>query len=82
MSTNIQFYTKHLCPLCEEAHTLLVELQEELKLSIEVIDIYESDDLVERYGLMIPVVSIDGETLLYGKLNKDGIRKRLLTNNK
>ena len=52
------FYTTDGCHLCEEAETLLLQLlaADPNRCTVEVIDIIESDDLVERYGERIPVV--------------------------
>nr|WP_090236894.1 glutaredoxin family protein [Fictibacillus solisalsi] len=78
----ISFYTKKHCPLCDKAHMILKELQEEMPLEIRKIDIYQSDELIEKYGLMIPVIAAEGEELQYGQINKESLRKRLLTINK
>ncbi|WP_017726324.1 glutaredoxin family protein [Halalkalibacterium ligniniphilum] len=74
----VTFYTKEQCPLCEKGFTLLKALQRELSFSINVIDIYQEDALVEKYGMMIPVVAIDNEEIDFGILSEEKIRKRLL----
>ncbi|WP_243388217.1 glutaredoxin family protein [Bacillus kexueae] len=71
-------YSKNGCPLCDEAIEHLKELQNEYPITINVVDIYENDDLLEKYQLMIPVVEIKGEIIGYGKLEKNFLRKRLL----
>ncbi|WP_425589808.1 glutaredoxin family protein [Fictibacillus fluitans] len=78
----ITFYTKNHCPLCDKAHKILEELQEEVSLEIRKIDIYQSEELIEKYGLMIPVITAEGEEIQYGQINKESLRKRLLTINK
>jgi hypothetical protein len=53
----IQFFTTLGCHLCEEALTQLHYLQGNgLNLDIELIEIADSDELIERYGVRIPVV--------------------------
>ena len=42
---------------------------------LEEIDIEESDELTEKYGLMIPVVEIDGEEVQFGQIDKYTISK-------
>jgi glutaredoxin len=74
----VQIYSKIDCPLCDKAKAVLLELQDEFGFQIEEIDIYKDDALLERYQLMIPVVSIDGEEVAYGLIQKDFVRKRLL----
>lgn len=52
------FYTTDGCHLCEEAEALLLQLlaTNPSSCTIEVIDIVEDDELVNRYGERIPVV--------------------------
>ncbi|KXG09079.1 hypothetical protein AT864_02764 [Anoxybacillus sp. P3H1B] len=74
----VHLYSKKDCHLCEKAKEILAELQTELHFTIQEIDIYQDDVLLERYHLMIPVVEVDGKELAYGLIKKDFIRKRLL----
>ncbi|MFC7371005.1 glutaredoxin family protein [Fictibacillus iocasae] len=73
----VEFYTKHHCPLCDKAHKLLQELQSELSFEIKVIDIYSDDTLIEEYGLMIPVVKVDGKMIGFGQIVKEKVKKAL-----
>ena len=73
----ISFYTRKRCPLCEKAKKTILELKEEFNFSLEEIDIDESDELTELYGIMIPVVHIDGEEVAFGIINKIDISNRL-----
>ncbi len=75
----VHFYTKENCPLCDKALFILEDLQEELGFTIEERDIYTNDEWLEAYGLMIPVVQVDGEDLQYGIIDRISLRKRLLT---
>ncbi|WP_223701360.1 glutaredoxin family protein [Sutcliffiella deserti] len=72
------FYTKVDCPLCDKAKRVLKELQEEVAFTIEEVDIYQNDALLEKYQIMIPVVEVEDEILGYGIIHKEEIRKRLL----
>ncbi|WP_026694503.1 glutaredoxin family protein [Peribacillus kribbensis] len=74
--TVIQFYTREKCPLCVKAKGILNDLQPELGFEIDEIDIYSDDGLIERFGLMIPVIEHDGKIVQYGQVNKEEIRKR------
>ncbi|MGC4376888.1 glutaredoxin family protein [Fictibacillus sp. Mic-4] len=74
----LSFFTKKHCPLCDKAHKILEELQQEIPFQLEEIDIYTDDALIERYGLMIPVIAMDDEVIEYGQINKEQVRKRLL----
>jgi thiol-disulfide isomerase/thioredoxin len=73
----VVFYTKLHCPLCDEAHKLLQELQKEVPFQIQIVNIYEDDALIEKYGLMIPVIQVEGEEIDYGKISIEKIKKAL-----
>lgn len=73
----VTFYTRTQCGLCEDAKITLKLLQDELGFEILEKDIEESDDLTERFSLMIPVVEMDGEILQYGQIDYFTLSKRL-----
>jgi glutaredoxin len=73
----LTFYTRKKCPLCDKAKVVIDELHQELDFVLMEKDIDDSDELTERYGLMIPVVEIDGEEVEYGHVNKFVISNRL-----
>tara|TARA_B100001094_G_scaffold2871_1_gene2579 strand:+ start:1095 stop:1349 length:255 start_codon:yes stop_codon:yes gene_type:complete len=55
MNTVIIFTTKG-CHLCELAGEILENLRRTENFSLEVQDISETEMLVEKYGLLIPVI--------------------------
>jgi glutaredoxin len=75
--TIITLYTRNRCSLCDKAKKMIEELKEEWNFTLEEIDIDESDELTETYGIMIPVVQIDGQEVAFGIINKIDISKRL-----
>ncbi|MGG3467977.1 glutaredoxin family protein [Neobacillus pocheonensis] len=75
--STITLYTRNRCPLCDKAKSTLLELKEEWNFVLNEIDIEQSDELTELYGLMIPVVHLDGEEVAYGIVNKFDIGNRL-----
>ncbi|QSS99541.1 glutaredoxin family protein [Pontibacillus sp. ALD_SL1] len=77
MATEIILYTKKDCSLCEEAKELIETLAYDYEFVIREKDIYEEDKLIERYGLMIPVVEIDGVEVGYGKIDLFSLSNRL-----
>lgn len=74
----VTLYSKENCSLCDKGKKILEELQVEIKFSIEEVDIYKDDTLLEKYQIMIPVAEVDGDMLGYGIFNKVDIRNRLL----
>lgn len=75
---NVIFYSKENCSLCDKGLAIIHELQKEFDFEYEIVDIYQDDELLEKFQIMIPVVEIAGEVVTYGILDKDSIRKRLL----
>ena len=50
------FYTTSNCHLCELAESLLINTPMPEPIPVEVVDIAQSEALVERYGTRIPVL--------------------------
>jgi glutaredoxin len=53
-------YSTSGCHLCEKAETYLAEVLSQKNFHLDIVDIAESDDLIERYGIRIPVIVIMG----------------------
>nr|WP_221452262.1 glutaredoxin family protein [Bacillus benzoevorans] len=70
-------YTRNGCHLCETAKEILLKLMDECPFDYEERDISLNDDWTERYGLMIPVVEIDGKEVQYGQVDKKFIYETL-----
>ncbi|MEI5907680.1 glutaredoxin family protein [Bacillus spongiae] len=73
----IIFYTRKQCSLCEEAKQTLLLVQEDIPFSLVERDISEKDEWTEQFGLMIPVVEIEGEIVQFGVVDFYSISKRL-----
>lgn len=58
----IQLFSTPGCHLCEMAKEILFPLLDHYALYLEEIDIAESDELIERYGVRIPVVKFPEHT--------------------
>jgi len=80
MSQEITLYKRKECSLCDYALELLMQLQKEYEYTLKLVDIEESVDLEEKYGLYIPVVEIDGEVIQFGRIDEHVIRMRLQLN--
>ena len=53
----IELFTTLGCHLCEEALVLATQLQQSgMKLDITEVEIADSPELVEQYGIRIPVI--------------------------
>jgi glutaredoxin len=73
----ITLYTRKQCSLCGKAKQIIIELKQDWDIILEEVDIDESDELTELYGIMIPVVKMDGEEVAFGIIDKMDIRNRL-----
>ncbi len=54
-----------------------MKLKQDCEFDYEERDISLNDDWTERYGLMIPVVEIDGKEVQYGQVNRNVIYETL-----
>jgi glutaredoxin len=79
--TVITLYSRVHCHLCEDAKQTLLELKNDWNFILNEVDIEKSDELTEQYGLMIPVVLVDGEEVGFGRINKFDISNRLQEKN-
>ncbi|WP_051207280.1 glutaredoxin family protein [Saccharospirillum impatiens] len=58
---NLTMYTTDGCHLCEYAETVLEDVVlTEPELTWKKVDIASQDDLIERYGIRIPVIRLEG----------------------
>ena len=56
----VQLFTTLGCHLCEEAHEQLLSLKSDgMDLTIELVEIADSEELMDRYGITIPVIRAD-----------------------
>jgi len=69
-NTIVTLYTRDGCHLCESAEAVIMELKAAYDFTFRKVDIDQNDILTEQYGLMIPVVQINGEITAFGNVNK------------
>ncbi|MBT7919292.1 MAG: glutaredoxin family protein [Planctomycetaceae bacterium] len=66
-------YSRNDCPLCDEAYEIL----DMYGFSIEIIDISQDSELLDKYEMCIPVIEIDGKVRFRGKINEVLLRRLL-----
>lgn len=81
VKTTVKLYTRNRCHLCENAKAMIFSLKEKWDFYYNEADIDESDELTEKYGLMIPVVEINGEEVQYGQIDKGLLEEELIRQN-
>lgn len=65
---SVTFYTKAGCHLCEDARELLEEIAEETAYTLDETDIRSDPAVFEEYRYRIPVIIINQEMLLEGRI--------------
>ncbi|RXK88705.1 glutaredoxin family protein [Chlorobaculum sp. 24CR] len=70
MKPRVTIYGKPECCLCDAALEVLDEARRQIPFEIEKCDISGSADLVERYGLDIPVILVDGQVAFKHRIDK------------
>ncbi|NEX14611.1 MAG: glutaredoxin family protein [Prosthecochloris sp.] len=75
--SNVVLYTKPGCSLCEKAGRVVERVLADIPFALEVVDITTSSELLQRYGLYIPVISIDGVEFSRYHVNESKLRALL-----
>ena len=64
----VTFYTKAGCHLCEEARDMLEDIAALTIYELTEIDIRSNPTIFEKYRYRIPVILINNETLIEGRI--------------
>ncbi len=64
----VTFYTKAGCHLCEEARDMLEDIAALTTYELTEIDIRGNPAIFEQYRYRIPVIIINGETTIEGRI--------------
>lgn len=73
----VQLYTRKRCHLCEDAYAALGRVRTEEPFDLEVIDVDTDAALVEKYGLEVPVIVVDGKKFAKFRFDEAALLKRL-----
>jgi glutaredoxin len=71
----VVFYTKAGCHLCDDARDLLEELAASVAFELTEIDIRTDLSIFEEYRYRIPVIIIDGQTTIEGRISLADLRR-------
>jgi glutaredoxin len=69
MTQHVVMYTRLRCHLCDDAWALLEEAHARLSFALEKVDVDTDPALAARYGMEVPVVTIDGKVRFRGRVN-------------
>lgn len=70
-------YSRADCPLCEEFIAALSEQLAPHELRIEVRDVDADPVSRRRYGLKVPVLTVDGSAICHGELDAAAVARML-----
>jgi len=77
MSHIVILYGKKECCLCDEAMEVLQKVKVSLPFDLQKIDISTSPELLEKFGLTIPVIFVDGMQAFKYRVNERKLRSLL-----
>jgi glutaredoxin len=66
---DVVLYTRQGCHLCDDARAAIEAAARRHSLKLQTVDVDTDADLVARYGLEVPVVTIDGKVRFRGRIN-------------
>lgn len=81
MSEQLIVYSREGCHLCDDLIAGLEELQVELGFTFQIKNIDADPELVERYGMLIPVVLVGDTQLCQSFLDVERLKEYFLYNN-
>ena len=67
-SPRVTFYTKAGCHLCDEARDMLDDIAAETSYDLTEVDIRSNAEIFEQYRYRIPVIIINDDMLLEGRI--------------
>lgn len=70
----VTLYGKAGCHLCDEAREHLETVATEREFELREVDIRRDPELFERYRYRIPVIVVDGEERLEGRIEEHDVR--------
>jgi glutaredoxin len=77
MRPELTLYGRRECHLCQDMAASLDELRVELGFDYAVVDVDDEPALAERYGPLVPVLSLDGEPICHYFLDLPALKARL-----
>ena len=72
---SLTLYTGPGCSLCETVKDELTALGAHRHFDLREVDVTTDRELKKRYGLSIPVLELDGEPLLSGRIDPAELRR-------
>ena len=77
LPVRVVLYGRDGCHLCDQARTMLERVREETGEGFVEVDVDVDPDLRERYGELVPVVTVDGVQQGYWRIEAARVRAAL-----
>lgn len=74
---HVQLYTRQRCHLCDVAKEALDRVRTAEPFELEIIDVDTDPTLVDKYGLEVPVILVDGKKVAKYRVDEAALLKRL-----
>lgn len=74
---HLTLYSRPGCHLCDEMKSVIDAVRPRLPFTLDVVDISRDEELTERYGLEIPVLTIDGRKAAKYRLTGRELEEKL-----
>ena len=73
----LTIYSRPGCHLCDEMKDVVKRVAQSIPLQLEEVDISQSRDLEEKYGLEIPVLLVNGKKAAKYRVGEEELRRIL-----
>jgi glutaredoxin len=73
----VTLYTRRGCGLCEEARHVLERARRRATFRLEIVDIDRDEQLRQRYGQDVPVITINGQEAFRHRLDEESFVAKL-----
>ena len=77
----VEIYSKPDCHLCDEAKSVLLEVQKEISFEVCEINIISDPKLFDKFKEQIPVIFINERKAFKFRVNENDLRRKLLSFN-
>jgi glutaredoxin len=73
----VELFTRAGCHLCDDAKAVIDRVRGDMAFDLAVIDVDGDPELVERYGMEVPVIVVEGRKHAKYRLDEAAFRRRL-----
>ena len=76
-SVHVTIISRRNCHLCRVVSRVAAQVREDLSFTLDRVDVDSDQDLLARYGNRVPVVLIDQQEALSGKITAGELREAI-----